>query len=223
MWSKCSLPESGQDQLEEGHWGLGESNAAWVDEDEPLNLLKESFLSAAQRAAGTEYQRCYKRLCGQAKRGRKFWGFSKHQRCLLSSKFWASELDGKHWQWPPAAYSKRKPIRSFVKDQMKRYNKEEGSAAFHKLWEKILLSLQSLTLTPTFQKGFGIKKILQVFLFILSVFKYLATECRLLKTGSLWFDVCYFTYLPLRRKWNIIRKVFPIFPHIGSSQCRERD
>lgn len=25
---------------------------------------------------------------------------------------------------------------SFVKDQVKKYSKEEGSAAFHKLWEK---------------------------------------------------------------------------------------
>lgn len=52
----CSLPESGQGQL--GSLGLGESNAARVDETEPLNLLKEEdFLNAAQRTAGTGRQR----------------------------------------------------------------------------------------------------------------------------------------------------------------------
>lgn len=138
-------------------------------------------------------------------------GFSEHQRDLLSSNFWVSEQDGKHWQC------------SFVKDQAKRYSKEEGSAAFHKLWEKNPYVSVKPYFNPHFSESIWNPKNFQIFLFILSVFKLLATECHLLKTGSLWFDVCYFTYLPLRRKWSIIRKVYPIFPHTGKSWCKERD
>lgn len=111
-----------------------------MDEAKPLNLHKKGFLKAAQGTAGTEHQRCCK---SHVVRQRGNAGGS------LSIRDTCSAVTSEHQSWMGSTGSGlllptvgEEALGSFVKDQVKKYSKEEGSAAFHKLWEKkILLSL----------------------------------------------------------------------------------
>lgn len=142
---------------------------------------------------------------------RKCWGFSEHQRCLLSSNFWASELDGKHWHWLPAPSVGEETHRVLCKRSGEEVQQGRRLCCFPQaVGKKSFCLFKALLSAPTFQNGFGIKK---SYKFSLNMFKYLATECHLLKMGGLWFDVYYFIW-PLRRRWNI---VILVFLHIGNS------